>query len=104
MSWFSHAVLVVAGVIAGALNAVAGGGSFLTFPALVFVGVAPVTANATSAVALWPGQVASAIAYRAGSSPRRERKGSGACASRVRSEGSSGLCCSFARRTRRSRA
>ena len=39
----------------GALNSVAGGGSFFTFPALVFLGVPPVTANATSAVALWPG-------------------------------------------------
>ncbi len=46
------------------LNAVAGGGSFLTFPALVFAGVPPVNANATSTVALWPGTVASAGAYR----------------------------------------
>lgn len=49
---------------AGALNAVAGGGSFLTFPALLFAGVAPIPANATSAVALWPGSVASAWGYR----------------------------------------
>ena len=65
MSWFEHAVLAVAAALAGALNSVAGGGSFLTFPSLVFVGIAPVTANATSAVALWPAQVASAVAYRA---------------------------------------
>jgi uncharacterized membrane protein YfcA len=49
---------------AGALNAVAGGGSFLTFPALVFTGVPPVAANATSAVAVAPGYLASALAFR----------------------------------------
>jgi len=46
------------------LNSVAGGGSFITFPALVFTGVPPVTANATSTVALWPGSLASVLAYR----------------------------------------
>lgn len=58
------ALLVVSAVIGGALNAVAGGGSFFTFPALVFVGIPVVPANATSALALWPGSVASAAAYR----------------------------------------
>ncbi len=57
-------VQVVAAMLAGALNAVAGGGSFLTFPALLFSGVPAVTANATSTVALWPGGAASAWAYR----------------------------------------
>jgi uncharacterized membrane protein YfcA len=51
-------------VVGGSLNAVAGGGTFLTFPALIFVGVPPVNANATSTVALWPGQWASIAAYR----------------------------------------
>ena len=46
------------------MNSVAGGGSFLTLPSLIFAGVAPVSANATSSVALWPGSVAGAIAYR----------------------------------------
>lgn len=64
MDWVDQVVLVASGAVAGALNSVAGGGSFLTFPSLLFVGVAPVMANATSAVALWPGQVGSAIAYR----------------------------------------
>jgi uncharacterized membrane protein YfcA len=50
--------------VAGALNSVAGGGSFLTFPALLFVGVPPVVANATSTVGLWPASVSSGLAYR----------------------------------------
>jgi len=49
--------------IAGILNALAGGGSFISFPALLFTGVPPVQANATNTVALWPGLAASAIAY-----------------------------------------
>ncbi len=64
MTPLEHVLLFVTALLGGALNSVAGGGSFLTFPSLVFVGVPPVTANATSAVALWPGSVASAIAYR----------------------------------------
>jgi uncharacterized protein len=57
-------LLIGAAVIGGALNAVAGGGSFFTFPALVFIGVPAVPANATSTLALWPGALASALAYR----------------------------------------
>lgn len=48
----------------GIMNAVAGGGSFLTFPALVFTGVPSIIANASSTVALFPGSFASAWAYR----------------------------------------
>ena len=48
------------------MNAVAGGGSFVTFPALVFAGLPPVIANATSTVALLPGTLASSWAYRDG--------------------------------------
>lgn len=51
-------------LVAGALNSVAGGGSFLSFPALVLTGVPPIQANATNTAALWPGTVASAGAYR----------------------------------------
>jgi uncharacterized membrane protein YfcA len=58
------ALILVAAVAGGALNAVAGGGSFLTLPALITAGIAPVTANATSALALWPASVASTLAYR----------------------------------------
>jgi uncharacterized protein len=56
--------LVAAGLLAGAMNAIAGGGSFVTFPALVFVGLPPVVANASSTVALFPGTIASTWAYR----------------------------------------
>src|SRR5579862_5914868 len=57
-------LLIGAGVSAGLINSVAGGGSFLTFPALVFLGVPSVIANATSTVALFPGVFASTWAYR----------------------------------------
>jgi uncharacterized protein len=56
--------LFAAGVLGGALNAVAGGGSFVAFPALLFAGVAPVPANATNTIALWVGVTASGGAYR----------------------------------------
>jgi|SRR5271165_6214905 len=56
--------LVVAAFLAGVLNAVAGGGSFLSFPALLGTGIMPVQANATNTVALWPGQLTSVAAYR----------------------------------------
>src|SRR4051812_9080425 len=56
--------LFAAAVVAGALNSVAGGGSFITFPTLVFTGVPAKSANATNTVALWPGSVASVGAYR----------------------------------------
>src|SRR2546421_4024718 len=58
------ALLFSAALIAGALNSVAGGGSFISFPALMFAGIAPKIANATNTVALWPGSVASVAAYR----------------------------------------
>lgn len=57
-------ILFAAAFAAGALNAVAGGGSFLTLPALVFVGVPPIAANATGTMALLPGYLASAWALR----------------------------------------
>ena len=53
-----------AAALGGALNSVAGGGSFVTLPALIYGGVPAVAANATSTLALWPGSVASAVAYR----------------------------------------
>jgi len=57
-------LLIAAAFVAGIMNAVAGGGSFLTFPALVFSGVPSVVANATNTVALFPASLASAWAYR----------------------------------------
>jgi uncharacterized membrane protein YfcA len=58
------ALLAGAGFLAGVMNAVAGGGSFVTFPALVAAGLPSVAANASSTVALFPGQVTTAYAYR----------------------------------------
>ena len=61
---FSQAILLfVAAAIAGTLNAVAGGGSFISFPVLLFLGLPAVEANATNTVALWPGLAASTVAY-----------------------------------------
>ena len=61
----AHAPLLAAAAFAaGALNAVAGGGSFLTFPALVFTGVPPIVANATSAVAVSPGYLGSTLGFK----------------------------------------
>src|SRR5271167_5253163 len=54
--------LVVASLIAGVMNAMAGGGSFISFPSMLSIGVAPVQANATNTVALWPGQLTSVAA------------------------------------------
>jgi len=62
--WAHLALLLAAAALAGALNAVAGGGSFLTLPALVFTGVPPVAANATGTVALLPGYMAGAWGFR----------------------------------------
>jgi uncharacterized protein len=56
--------VVVASVLGGAANSVAGGGTLLTFPALIGLGVPMVAANATSTVALWPGGVSSMYGYR----------------------------------------
>lgn len=59
-------LLVGAGLLAGAMNALAGGGSFVTLPALIAAGVPSVAANASSTVALYPGGLASAWVYRSG--------------------------------------
>jgi len=58
-------LLAVAAFAAGVLNAIAGGGSFLTFPALVFTGVPPIVANATSALAVSPGYLGSTLGFTA---------------------------------------
>jgi uncharacterized membrane protein YfcA len=58
-----------AGIMAGAMNALAGGGSFVSLPALIAAGVPPVQANTSSTVALFPGGLASAWTYRDGLGP-----------------------------------
>lgn len=61
----AFAVLAAAAFGAGVLNAIAGGGTFLTFPALVWAGVPPIAANATSALAVCPGYLGSTLGFRA---------------------------------------
>lgn len=59
-----HLLLLVAGFLGGMLNAVAGGGTFITFPALVFTGVPVIMANATSTVAALPGYLSATLGFR----------------------------------------
>ena len=61
---FDFVVLGVAAFAAGLLNTIAGGGTFLTFPALVYTGVPVVAANATSTVAVFPGYLGGALGFR----------------------------------------
>lgn len=61
---FDIALLFFAGLIGGVLNAVAGGGTFITFPALVLTGIPPIIANATSTVAAMPGYLAASYGFR----------------------------------------
>ena len=63
MTIFELSLLVSASFIAGIINSIAGGGSFLTFPALVFSGVPTIAANATSAVAVFPGYLSGALGF-----------------------------------------
>jgi uncharacterized membrane protein YfcA len=58
-------LVALAAAVGAAMNAVAGGGTLVTFPALVALGIPPITANATSTVALWPGTMSSMWGYRA---------------------------------------
>jgi uncharacterized membrane protein YfcA len=67
LAWSTHwhyLWLVLASFVAGIMNAMAGGGSFISFPAMIAMGVPPVEANATNTVALWPGQVTSLTTLR----------------------------------------
>ena len=61
---WQFAWLVVASFIAGVMNAMAGGGSFISFPAMMALGVPAIAANATNTVALWPGQLTSVAKLR----------------------------------------
>jgi len=57
-------LLFLAGILAGICNAVAGGGTFFTFPIFLSAGIPPVVANASNAVAVWPGHALAAVGYR----------------------------------------
>src|SRR5262245_39101233 len=65
--------LAGAAFAAGAINAVAGGGSLVSFPALVSAGYSTKTANVTNSVALWPGYVGGSYGYRAELQTQRAR-------------------------------
>jgi uncharacterized membrane protein YfcA len=62
--WARYLVLAGAGFLAGMVNSVAGGGTLISFPALIWSGLDPIVANATSAVALWPGSLGGALGYK----------------------------------------
>lgn len=63
MTALEAVILFVAGFFSGAINAVAGGGTFLTFGALSLIGLSPIAANATSSVTQFPGYITSTLAY-----------------------------------------
>ena len=63
MSYYDIALIAIASFFAGATNAIAGGGTFFSFPALLSVGVPPVVANATNSVALFPASISSALLF-----------------------------------------
>jgi uncharacterized membrane protein YfcA len=73
MTAFDVVVLVAAGLAAGIANAVAGGGSLLSFPALLAAGYPAVTANVTNTIALWPGYLSGVVAYRRELAEQRHR-------------------------------
>lgn len=73
MSLGESIFLFFAALVAGVINSVAGGGSFLSFPALLVSGISPIVANATNTAALWPGIVASGVAYRNAFTPEARR-------------------------------
>jgi len=64
MAFVNLLITFLSAILGGTLNAVAGGGSFVTFPSLIYAEVPPIQANATSTVVLWPASVAAAWAFR----------------------------------------
>jgi uncharacterized protein len=64
IDFWHAAVAFAAAFLAGAINSIAGGGTLVSFPALIWLGLGSVTANATSTVAIWPGTVGSLWGYR----------------------------------------
>lgn len=78
MSLIDVVLLVLAGLAASAVNALAGGGSLITFPTLVALGLPPVTANVTNSLGVSPGYVASVLGSRADLADLARRRGRGA--------------------------
>ena len=73
LSASSSALLVLAGCGAGFVNGVAGGGSLISFPALLAVGYSPLTANVTSTIGIWPGYLGGVAGYRSVLTGQRDR-------------------------------
>ncbi len=73
MGLIEYLGLLAAAFVAGAINAVAGGGSLISFPALLAAGFASKTANVTNTVALWPGYAGGSYGYRSELSRQRQR-------------------------------
>jgi uncharacterized protein len=64
MTFHQALILFLAGLGAGGLNALAGGGGFITLPALIWSGASPILANTGGTIAVWPGLLAALFAYR----------------------------------------
>src|SRR3977135_3902593 len=64
MSLWQAPLVFLAAFVAGMMNSVAGGGTLVTFPTLVWIGIDPVSANVTSTVALWPGSLGALVGFR----------------------------------------
>lgn len=64
MEFYEAVLLIAAAFVAGSINAVAGGGTLITFPALVAVGYSAKVSNVTNTIAVWPGTVGGSFAYR----------------------------------------
>ena len=64
MSPSSALLIAIAGLLCGAINSIAGGGSLILFPALLATGMSPLTANVTNSVATWPGYAGGVVGFR----------------------------------------
>src|SRR5256885_7504934 len=65
MNFLDYALLMAAAFLAGGVNAIAGGGTLISFPALVWLGRPPIIANATNTIAVWPASLSAVFGYRA---------------------------------------
>ncbi len=59
-----YLVIAAAALLAGGINSIAGGGTLISFPALVWIGRSTIVANATNTVAIWPGSLAGTLGFR----------------------------------------
>lgn len=64
MELLNFIILFIAAILGSSLNAIAGGGGFISYPSLIFCNIPPINANGISNVALWPGNITSAFAYK----------------------------------------